>query len=80
MSPDELTELATEIERCEPDDVWLLAVPYGISPVDRAALLDSIAVVCAELRRRGHVPEVFTRRVPDVGEAYAIAIEAEPGQ
>ena len=51
MNPRELDELATEIERCGPDETWLLPIPYGLSPSDRAASLDSISLVCAELRR-----------------------------
>ena len=57
----------------EPDAVMALPIPYGLSPRERANLIDHHQAVASEIRRRGHEVEALVQRLPQ-GEVLAIAM------
>jgi hypothetical protein len=58
----------------EPDAVMTLVVPFGVSPSDRARLIDEFSSVVAELRQAGWTVNTTTNRAEN-GEALTLGIE-----
>lgn len=70
-----LADLVIALHEAEGDEQPVLQVPHGVSALDRAAMLDSAALLLAELRRRGY--EAHLHRIAGVRGGDLLLLEVE---